>query len=68
MIIKVLSCIFLSIYLIVSGLSGVVGFELNSFAMFWLNLSAVLAGIFMLISIGVCPTCHSDECNQGSRK
>lgn len=50
-IIKVLSLILLAIYLIFTGLVGLMGFQLHWIASFLLGLSAVASGVLILLSI-----------------
>lgn len=51
---KILSLVFLAIYLIVAGLAGFLGFHLSSIANFLLGLCAVVSGILILLTSREC--------------
>lgn len=57
--VKILSLIFLAVYLIFSALVDFMGFHLHTFANLLLGLSALASGILMLLSIH--DHCHSEE-------
>lgn len=60
-VVKILSMIFLSIYLILSGLSAMSDIAVSVHAKHLINWSAIIAGVLILVSLGRCCQCHRKE-------
>lgn len=59
--VKLVSLIFLAIYLIFVGLVDLMGIQLHWVGNLFLGLSALIAGILMILSIHECHVCHPEE-------